>query len=129
MATERFDIEKHKDVIEWFRLRGEGVIEDGVLPPLGMVSIDESGKPIAAAWAYQPIGSKVVFIDWLISKPMILLRDARKHLREAVSALEAACDGAKFAMASSPYRGIVAEATKIGYSVTSRDQFHLAKRL
>lgn len=129
METEVFDRRNHGDVLEWFRLRGEGVLEDGVLPPLGMVSIDESGKPIAAAWAYQPVGCQIVFIDWLISRPMTRLKVARAHLRNVVRALEVACDGARFVMASTPHRAIVIEAMRIGYSVTSRDQFHLAKRL
>lgn len=118
-------------VATWWTGRGDGEMPAGTLPPCGFVALDDSGAPAAAGWAYFPEGCKVAFLDWFVTRPGLLTREARLYLHRVLAMLEgtAAQRGRTILFGATPFRGMAREAQRAGYAIVDAATIHLAKRL
>lgn len=115
----------------WWRCRGEGIPPADVLPPLAHVALDGDSQPVAAAFVYEPRDCKVVFVDWLVSRPGETAGYSRAAIRAVLDAIatRAAADGKKFVLASVTRRGALREARSAGFHICAESCTHLAKHL
>lgn len=122
----------HLDIIQgWWDSRGLGRMGPGILPPLDAVALDDDGAPLAAAWLYEPIGCKVVFLDWLVTRPGLSPRIARAACLAVANRLEemALAGGRKMILASVSREGMSYELLGCGYSVAQDKCTHFVKHL
>ncbi len=132
MATEPFNMMKHaSEVAAWWADRGEGELPAGVLPPVGVVSLDEDWRPAAAGFAYLPIGCRVAFLDWFVARPGMRAGVTRRHLRAVLAGLESECRrfGVVHLFGSTALEAMAREAVACGFHIVSTTNTHLAKRL
>lgn len=75
-TTRLFDLEKDRDVINsWCEQRDLTPLQEELITPYGII-VESDSKPVSVIWMYPVHGSKVCFIDNLISDP-----DAKKSDR------------------------------------------------
>lgn len=76
-------------VSEWW-VKHQGVaVPFNLLPPVGVMAMDEDGTPAAAGWLYMAVGIGVAWMSWSVTNPNIPPIRALRALATATSALEA----------------------------------------
>lgn len=119
------------EISGWWESRGGGAMPDGVLPPNGYVSLDESGRMAAAGWVYLACGCRVAFAEWFVARPGMAAGQTRKALRAVLEAIEAKCRevGVTTILGTTATGVMAREAGKCGFSIVSTSNTHLAKSL
>jgi hypothetical protein len=117
-------------VNSWWHGRGLGTLPEGVLPPVGFLASDDHG-PAAAGWIYQPVGCTVAFVDWLVTRPGLDARRARRACRAVFTALRARADtdGCTRLFASVESAAMIREAKACGFHVAACGMTHLVSIL
>ncbi|MDB6077725.1 MAG: hypothetical protein JWO82_1472 [Akkermansiaceae bacterium] len=117
-------------ILRWWEDRGDGSMPAELLPPFGVVAIDDEG-PAAAAWLSEVRGCPVGNIDWLVGRPGMSPTTARSACRAVFAALEAeaARIGIKMLFACAYRHSIYREAARCGFTEISRGVINMAKPL
>ena len=129
MQTDPVTPELLAAVLPWWPLRHEGEMPADVLPPCGIVASDETG-PLAAMWMYEPVGTSIRILDWLVTRPGLSPAHARRAILACLAELEAIardCGATRLFCAVSRDH-LALEAMVAGYHFVSNVQ-HLAKSL
>jgi hypothetical protein len=118
------------DILPWWEARGEGAMPAWLLPPLGMVAVDQTG-PCAAGWLTVFEGVAAGQIDWLVGRPGLAPAQAREACQSVYVALEEAAReiGLRMLFASACRPSMAREARGCGFSITAREVTHLAKAI
>lgn len=114
----------------WREERGQGTLPDGVLPETGFVIHDNEGAAVMV-WLYLTIGSKVAFIDWLVSRPGIPAHRVRflsRQLFAQVEEVARAC-GVQYLFCSTSRSALSREFARVGFQPSGESHFHLTKTL
>ena len=130
MRVEPMTPEALATVREWWIARGDGEVPDSVLPPEGVVAIDGDG-PAAAVWLYEPVGCRVVILDWLVTRPGLPQRVAREACRAVCRHYvhAATLAGNRHVFASVASEAMLREALNFGFSIAATGNTHLVKHL
>lgn len=130
MRVELIDARTLPVILDWWKLRGLGEMEEGILPPVGYVASDDEG-PAAAAWLYQPVGCQVAILDWLVTRPWMGYMASRAACRAVFDAIAARADsdGASRLFATVERGGMLKEASACGFHIAAERMTHLVKVL
>lgn len=130
MRVERVTDETLLVILEWWPARGEGEMQECLLPPDGVVAFDEDG-PVAAAWLSLIEGTPLGVIDWMVARPGIGMGKARAACRAVFADLEAIAreKGRRMLFAAACRHLMTREIEACGFVVMAREVVHLAKPL
>ncbi len=118
-------------VLSWWPARGVGEMQEVLLPPDGVVALDDAGQPIVAAWLCLIEGTPLAWVDWLVAMPGIGAREIREGGKAVFAHLEAIAreKGRRMLFAAACRHSMVREIEGCGFVVMARDVVHLAKPL
>lgn len=71
----------------WEKHQGTGV-PFNLLPPVGVIAMDEDGTPAAAGWLYMAVGIGVAWMSWSVTNPALPPIRALRCLSSVAGALE-----------------------------------------
>ncbi|WP_264516600.1 hypothetical protein [Luteolibacter rhizosphaerae] len=130
MRVESFSAEYLEEVLSWWSARGEGEMPAWLLPPCGVVAVDDDG-PCAAGWLTVFEGVAAGQIDWLIGRPGLAPRQARAACKAVYEGLERAAreKGLRMIFASALRTPMAREARACGFRTTAEGVTHLAKAI
>ena len=89
MITRLINNETDYDVILpwWEAHQGVGVPRN-ILPPCGVVAMDDDGTPAAAGWLYMAVGVGLAWMSWHVTNPALPPIRALRALTLVAGALE-----------------------------------------
>lgn len=73
-------------VAEWWRTHGMGEFQETLLPPDGYI-VQRDGEDVAAAWLYLSNGIGVAFMEWVVTRPGLSLKEARTALGHVIECM------------------------------------------
>ena len=131
MRAERVTPAVLEEILTWWRARDEGEMQPCLLPPDGVVAVDDDGRPVAAAWLCLIEGTPAAIVDWMVARPRIPAVVAREACRAVFEQLEgiARAKGRRMLFAAACRQSMAREIRACGFVVCARDVTHLAKPL
>jgi hypothetical protein len=78
-------------VSPWWVAHQGVTVPANILPPVGVMVVDDNGAPMAAAWLYMAVGVGVAWMSWSVTNPSLPAQQRVRALDVVADALEVLC--------------------------------------
>lgn len=131
MRTELITADRLPEILKWWPARDQGEMQPCLLPPVGVVAIDQGDWPLAAAWLAKVEGTPLAWVEWMIARPGLNAWEARESCRAVFARLESIAreSGVRMLFAAACRHALVPEIEACGFVVMAGGVTHLAKPL
>jgi len=122
----RINADDHPWLSQWYEAHDFSAPPLGILPPYGIISVDESDTPMAAGFLYKSDGG-IAWLEWLVSNPEVKPLAAAKHLKRVIGHMksQAVLYGYNVVFTSMHHRGLIKLMQRCGFVVGDKGMTNL----